>query len=104
MKISAPTDISPAAAQNGGAAPAKATEAAQPAERSERKTPGVDVTVSAQARKLDQARVDDASEVDMKKVEAMRDAIKRHNYSVNQEAIADKLLANARELLERTRS
>jgi negative regulator of flagellin synthesis FlgM len=66
-----------------------------------RRRPGVGVTVSAQARALEQA--DNSAEVDSEKVTAVRQAIEQKTYTVNAETIADKLLANAREMLDATR-
>lgn len=64
----------------------------------------VAVTVSERARALAQARLESASEVDMDKVESVRSAIENGTYQVNPEAIADKLLANAKEMLVRPRN
>lgn len=65
---------------------------------------GVAVSVSNQARLADKARVSEHAEVDTQKVDSVRAAIQNGTYSVNPEAIADKLLSNAQELLQRTRS
>jgi negative regulator of flagellin synthesis FlgM len=101
MKIGQPTDIpipatasaSPAAAKTGAAA--LATQNAQSA--------GVAVTVSTTARNLEQVAKSDGAEVDVDKVNSVRSAIEQGTYVVNAEAIADKLLANAQEMLDRTR-
>ena len=103
MKIGQPTDHSVAITQSNPASVAKnGTEAAN-ATRNERKTPGVDVKVSALARDLDQSGAAEA-QVDFEKVNALRQAIADKTYSVSPEAIAGKLLANAREMLQRTSS
>lgn len=102
MKIGQPSDIAPVAVQPTQAATAKAAEAAIAPAKNERKTPGVGVTVSTLARTLGQGG--DGPEVDMEKVKAMREAIEQNTFIVNPEAIADKLLANAREMLKRTAS
>lgn len=60
------------------------------------------MTVSELARTMEQSA--DAPELDMDKVNAVRQAIEQKTYVVNAGAIADKLLANAREMLNRTRS
>lgn len=65
---------------------------------------GVAVTVSALARTLEATSSGEADEVDAQKVEAMKTAIQNGTYTVNAEAIADKLLANAQEMLKRTRN
>ena len=103
MKIGQPSDVTPATAQTSQAATAKTAQAATPAAKSERKAPpGVGVTVSSLARALEQA--DAAPEVDMDKVNAMRQAIEQNTFVVNPEAISDKLLANAQEMLKRSSS
>jgi negative regulator of flagellin synthesis FlgM len=45
----------------------------------------------------------EAPDVDMAKVNAVRSAIADGTYVVNPEAIADKLLSNAQEMLTRSR-
>ena len=64
---------------------------------------GVAVTVSTLARTLAAANTDGAGEVDAEKVSSVRAAIQQGTYKVNAEAIADKLLANAQEILKRSR-
>ena len=107
MKIGQPSDnLIPsstsnqaAAAKSGQSAVATATATAakstQPA--------GVAVTVSTMARSLESTSRGQSADVDMKKVDAVKTAIKQGTYTVNAEAIADKLLSNAREMLDRTR-
>lgn len=103
MKIGQSNDHSVAISQNSQANAAKASPEAANAVRNERKTPGVDVKVSSMARGLDKAGAPEP-EVDIDKVNAMRQAIADKTYSVNPQAIADKLLANARDMLQRTSS
>ena len=91
MKIGQPNDPSVAISSNNQSAAAKAGAELANAARSERKAPSASVTVSALARGLD-------------KTGAMRQAIADKTYTVNPGAIADKLLANAREMLQRTTS
>lgn len=64
---------------------------------------GVAVTVSSLARSMGASNRGEAADVDMKKVIAVRTAIEQGTYTVNAEAIADKLLSNAQEMLDRTR-
>jgi len=45
----------------------------------------------------------EASDIDTVKVNSVRQAIAQGTYKVNPEAIADKLLSNAQEMLKRTR-
>ena len=59
---------------------------------------GVSVTSSPIAM---QSRLASAADVDMKKVQSVRSAIEKKTYKVNAEAIADKMLANAEEILRR---
>lgn len=63
------------------------------------KKPGVAVSLSAQTKNLTQLGHADA-EVDMDKVKAVAAAIENGTFKVNPEAIADKLLANAQEMLQ----
>ncbi len=108
MKISQPPDNTVAlnsnahamAAKNGVAANAlpktPVNKGAQPA--------GVAVTVSPLARSLEVAEGAAASDIDSAKVDAVRTAISQGTYVVNPEAIADKLLSNAQEMLTRNRA
>lgn len=89
----APTKGNPGAAASATAAAAKSTQSA-----------GVAVTVSTLARTLEASNRGQTADVDMKKVDAVRAAIQKGSYTVNAEAIADKLLANAQEMLDRSRS
>jgi negative regulator of flagellin synthesis FlgM len=63
---------------------------------------GVPVTVSAAARSLEVTSA--GSGIDEAKVAAVKAAIADGSFTVNPGAIADKLLANAQEVLSRTRS
>lgn len=103
MKIGQPVDPSVALASNAQSVAAKTGPEAAQAARNERKAPaGASVTVSALARGLDTPAAE--PEVDLDKVNALRQAIADKTYVVNPEAIADKLLANAREMLQRASS
>lgn len=103
MKIGQTNDLPVALSQNSQANAAKASPEAANAVRNERKTPGVDVKVSSLARGLEKAGSAEP-EVDVEKVKAIRQAIADKTYTVNPEAIAEKLLANARDMLQRTSS
>ena len=59
---------------------------------------GVSVSASLLAVQSHQAS---PADVDMKKVQSVRSAIDKKTYKVNAEAIADKMLANAEEILRR---
>jgi negative regulator of flagellin synthesis FlgM len=90
-----PQSASPKAGQNASstarAAASKSTQSA-----------GVAVTVSTMARTLEAAGSNVTADVDMEKVNAVRSAIKQGTYKVNAEAIADKLLSNAQEMVTRS--
>ena len=104
MKIGQQPDSTPALTQATQSVQAKTTDLA-PAlgPKNERKSASVGVTVSSSVRTLEQGR-SDAADVDMDKVNSMRLAIEQKTFVANPESIADKLLANAREMLSRTRS
>jgi negative regulator of flagellin synthesis FlgM len=104
MKIGNNPDIANALTQAAArqqakaAAPAPAAEAAQGASRA---AAGVPVTLSSAARGVDQAR--STAEFDAGKVKAVKAAIENGTFTVDAEAVADKLLSGARETLSRVR-
>jgi len=109
MKIGQPSDLPivpttlPAPASTAATTPPKAGQGAAATASQTASSAGVAVTVSTRARALEQAnRGESAAEVDMAKVDAVRSAIEQGTYVVNPEVIADKLLANAQEMLNRT--
>ena len=103
MKIGQQPDISSAAVQASQSATARAAGQDAPvAAGNARKTPGVGLTVSDLARTLEATRSDDTGDVDMAKVNAVRQAIEQKTFAVNPEAIAEKLLSNARDMLNRS--
>lgn len=65
---------------------------------------GVAVTVSSMARAMGATSRGEPAEVDMNKVNAVREAIRQGSYSIDAEAIADKLLGNAQEMLDQNRN
>jgi negative regulator of flagellin synthesis FlgM len=85
------------AAQNSNAAANANTGATQST-----RSAGVAVTVSTAARALEKPERNQAADVDTAKVESVRAAIQDGSYTVNAEAIADKLLSNAQEMMDRT--
>ncbi|MFZ3128165.1 MAG: flagellar biosynthesis anti-sigma factor FlgM [Rhodoferax sp.] len=106
MKIGHPSDIqasvtqsqSPAAQKSAqGSSAAAAANAAQST-----RSAGVAVTVSTAARGLEKSSRNEAADIDTQKVASVRAAIQDGTYVVNPEAIADKLLSNAQEMLNRT--
>lgn len=66
-------------------------------------TAGASVSVSTLARALDPTDRAVGGDFDSKKVDAIRSAIQDGSYKVDAEAIADKLLSNASEMLNVTR-
>jgi negative regulator of flagellin synthesis FlgM len=84
--------VTPLAGERAGAAPAP--KAAGPAGSE----PGVQVALSARALGVDAA----GAEFDADKVQRVAQAIRDGRYTIDAAAIADRLIANARELLERT--
>lgn len=101
MKIGQP-EISPSVTQP--LQPTTAKPGQVTAVKGERKSPGVGVTVSTSARSLEAARGGETADVDLEKVNAVRQAIANNTFAVNPEVIADKLLSNAHEMLQRSSS
>jgi negative regulator of flagellin synthesis FlgM len=60
------------------------------------------VVITSTARTMGKDAVNQAAEIDSKKVEAMKTAIQDGSFTVNPEAIADKLLSNAQEMFRTT--
>ena len=103
MKIGQPSDKAVAVTPQAYTSPQKTTQTATASATSGASSAGVAVTVSPLARTLVQASGVDV-DIDETKVEAVRSAIENGTYVVNPEAIADKLLGNAQEMLNRTRN
>jgi negative regulator of flagellin synthesis FlgM len=100
MKIGQPSELPSLVAQAKASVSPKADagSSAAPSPRSA----GVAVTVSSQARALEKSSRAEVADVDSQKVATVRAAIQDGTYVVNPEAIADKLLSNAQEMLNRT--
>lgn len=110
MKIGQPSDNSmqihsgsTAASQKAGQGASASAAATSNASQGTRSA-GVAVTVSTLARGLEKTGRGDVADIDTQKVASIRSAIEQGTYVVNPEAIADKLLANAQEMLNRTTS
>ena len=112
MKIGQPSDNSiqvhssaAAAAQKATPAPAAsagASSSATAAASQGNRSAGVAVTVSTLARGLEKTGRGETADIDSQKVATVKAAIQDGSYVVNPEAIADKLLSNAQEMLNRT--
>jgi negative regulator of flagellin synthesis FlgM len=106
MKIGQKPELPGALAQTGLAKQAKspATSAAEGAAKDALKASaaGVPVTVSTSTRALDSTSRSTA-DFDAGKVKAVRAAIEKGTFSANADAIADKMLSNAQEILSRVR-
>lgn len=110
MKIGPSLDnLTPA--QSGGAAASQKTAqntspsaAASSTASQGTRSAGVAVTVSNMARGLEKTGRGESADIDTQKVASIRSAIQKGTYVVNPEAIADKLLSNAQEMLKRTTS
>ncbi|WP_342619011.1 flagellar biosynthesis anti-sigma factor FlgM [Rhodoferax sp. GW822-FHT02A01] len=63
---------------------------------------GVAVVIGGAARSLSKDSVNQHSEIDNAKVQAVKASIKDGTFVVNPEAIADKLLSNSQDLLNTT--
>ncbi len=108
MKIGQPSDNSiqihsgnAAVTQKAGQGASASTAATTNASQGTRSA-GVAVTVSTLARGLEKTGRGEAADIDTQKVASVRSAIQDGTYVVNPEAIADKLLSNAQEMLDRT--
>lgn len=81
----------------------KSGTASEVAQHTRSNAAGVPVTVSSSVRSLDQ-NAKSSSDIDMAKVNAIREAIANGTFKVNASAVADKMLVDAAALLgtERT--
>jgi negative regulator of flagellin synthesis FlgM len=108
MKISQPSDNPVAVSSNAASLAAKSGPAASAQAKTvatkSTQSVGVAVTVSSLARSLKADGPADAADVDFEKVNTVRAAIAQGTYVVNPEVIADKLLSNAQETLQRSRA
>lgn len=106
MKVGQPAEMpkvsTPSSTGSGAAAPAKTGQEAAATASSSASSTGVAVTVSTAVRNLEQANRGETADIDTDKVAAVRQAIEDGTYVVNAEVIADKLLSNAQEMLNRT--
>lgn len=103
MRVNSPPDIPFAVSTQAQTATSKAVQEPDAKAIKDANSSGVAVTVSKLARALEAANKGEPADVDTAKVNAIRLKIEQGTYSVNAKAIADKLLSNAREFLERNR-
>lgn len=107
MKISTPLDNPVATSGNAASLATKSGPAASALLKAgAAKTPqaaGVAVSVSSMTRSLEVGQSVEVADVDMAKVNAVKQSIAEGSFKVNPEAIADKLLSNAQEMLQRSR-
>ena len=105
MKIGQPSDNPVSVNANASAVPSKGGQSSTASAVAIRSTQsdGVAVTMSTLARTLEASTRDETTDVDMEKVASVRTAIKQGTFVVNPGVIADKLLTNALEMLNRTR-
>lgn len=100
MKIGQPSE-NPISTSTSSAKGGKSTTASAGVASAQGATPaGVAVTVSKMARTLESSQSGDTADVDMAKVNAVRESIQNGTFKVNAEAIADKLLSNAQDMLK----
>lgn len=106
MKIGQPSDNPMLVSTTAQPVPPKerqsASSTANAAATKSTQSAGVAVTVSTLARSLGATSRSEPADVDMEKVNAVRAAIQKGTFAVNPEAIADKLLGNAQEMLNHT--
>jgi negative regulator of flagellin synthesis FlgM len=102
MKIGQPSDL-PALVAQTQAPRAQAQSAAASAQSKKPAAPnGVQVSVSEEALALAQAENNPSNGIDAQKVAMVKAALKDGTYRINPEAIANKLLSNAQDMLRRT--
>jgi negative regulator of flagellin synthesis FlgM len=106
MKIGQPTDKQLPSSIAAQAAPAKSGQSDKrvSGDSPRASTSGVAVTVSSLARSMTATSQGDTPDVNFEKVQAIKAAISNREFNVNPEAIADKLLSNAQEMLSRQRA
>ena len=104
MKIGQKPELPGALAQTGLAKQAKSPAAAEGAAKDAvaKSAAGVPVTVSIAARALSPSSRT-TGDFDASKVKSVRTAIEKGEFSVDAEAVADRMLSNAQEILSRAR-
>ncbi len=100
VPVPSPVPASKAGATTGKAPERSEASSSAPAQAPAAPANGAPVTVSRMASAMVESRQVSAADVDQKKVDAVRSAIEKKTFKVNAEAIADKMLANAEEMLQ----
>jgi negative regulator of flagellin synthesis FlgM len=102
MKIGQLSDMSVGVTPPGSQKPEQGAKPTPVQQATQAPASGVPVTFSKLARTLGEQPVQAADpDVDMERVNAVRAAIDNGTYKVNPQAIADKMLTNAQEMLDR---
>jgi negative regulator of flagellin synthesis FlgM len=100
LPASAAAAASAKAAERAVAPEANSTPLGTPASTPAAREPSVSVTLSPVTQTMTNGVARSGTDVfNAEKVQAMRTAIENGSFSVNAEAVADKLLSNAREML-----
>lgn len=102
MKVTGYTPLDIPGSKTPGANTPKAEPNAAQSATAAASNAGVAVVITSTARAMSKDAVNPSSDIDTKKVEAMKSAIQDGTFVVNPEAIADKMLANAQEMLNTT--
>lgn len=105
MKITPPSESPVVVSSNASLATKSGSTAGvqtKPSASKSAPSAGVAVSVSSLARSMDLDGADQTADVDMAKVNAVKQAISDGSYKVNAGVIADKLLSNAQEMLRRS--
>ena len=105
MKIGQSPDTTPGTLAPAAKRPGPELEAAAQAKTAAVKpAAGASVSVSALGKTMEASRRADLADIDQVKVDEIKSAIADGSYKVDAEAIADKMLANAQEMLQPKRS
>jgi negative regulator of flagellin synthesis FlgM len=103
-EIQSPITPAQTSAVPRGAQPVSPSESANVQASQGARSAGVAVSVSNFARDVSSSEgTGSSAEVDMQKVAAMRSAIQNGTFVPNPEAIADKLISNAQDMLNQSR-
>lgn len=100
MKISGNTPFDPPASSTPATTTPKAAPEPAQSALTKASSAGVEVVISSGTRALGKEGSSQPADVDTKKVAAMKAAIADGSFTVNAEAIADKMLADTQDLLK----